>query len=513
MKNRAFSIMSAIIAGSAITFAQSTGGSFADFRKELLNDYNSYRSGVLERYDKFLDGVWTDFEQFKGEESDPVPKPDRAPTVGDTPAMPSPLSTVKPTPSKPAPVSRPTPEPKPAVTPVPQPKPAPTPSPAPAPAVPVPEIKRPAPAGNYDFSFYQLPVSVPSMDVHVTNRLSSPGEFASQWRQLAKDDNARALIGEISKLADSMTLNDYLRYELVSAYVDSKYPSAHATSRMALKHFLLVGMGYDVRIGLSGSNAVLLIPFRQKVYARTYMMVDGKRYYVFTDKSVDPQSILNMRISTCELPKDTDMGKALELRLDGLNLPYTPHHYDLKFKDLTLSGEVNANIFPILYRYPQMPTADFARSTVLDDVRRDIVAQFKAQLQGKEELEAVNSLLQFVQGAFEYATDDTFHGFEKPYFFEEILYYPKCDCEDRAIFYTYLLWNVLGLENELINFPGHESASVKLSTPIKGDAYSHNGITYYISDPTYIGSVTGMCMPAYARENPGIDYTYGQSSE
>lgn len=36
------------------------------------------------------------------------------------------------------------------------------------------------------------------------------------------------------------------------------------------------------------ADAVLLIPFKQTVYARTYMMVDGKKFYVFTDKSIDP---------------------------------------------------------------------------------------------------------------------------------------------------------------------------------------------------------------------------------
>lgn len=63
------------------------------------------------------------------------------------------------------------------------------------------------------------------------------------------------------------------------------------------------------------------------------------------------------------------------------------------------------------------------------------------------------SLLQFVQSGFSYATDDAFHGFEKPYFLEENLFYPKNDCEDRAIFYTYLLWNALGVENQLLCFP------------------------------------------------------------
>lgn len=505
MKYRIFSTVITALASAGIAMAQSAGGSFADFRKGLLEGYNSYRNGVLERYDQFLDGVWTDFEQFKGEESNPVPKPERVPTVGDVPAPDMP-DTPKPVAQSPKPVPGPeaqlTPQPASQAKPTPQAKPAPQPKPQPAPA------SRPVSSGNYDFSFYDLPVSVPAIDVHVTNRLSSPRDFGTQWREFANNDNARRLIDELAAAADKMSLNDYLRYELVSSYVDSKYASSPITSRMALKHFLLVGMGYNVRIGLSGNNAVLLIPFKQTVYARTYMKVDGKKFYIFTDKSIDPQAILSMRISTCELPKNADTGNSMDLRLSGLNLPYKPHKYDLKFKDLTLTGEVNANIFPILYHYPQMPTADFARSTVLADVRENIVEQFKSQLVGKDELDAVNAMLQFVQGAFEYATDEAFHGFEKPYFLEEILYYPKCDCEDRAIFYTYLLWNVLGLENQLINFPGHESASVRLSEPIKGDAYVHDGCTYYISDPTYIGSVTGMCMPTYARENPGIDYTY-----
>ena len=446
--------------------AQSPGGSFAEFRKGLLEDYNAYRKGVMERYDQFLDGVWSDFQQFKGEESSTVPKPDRVPRVGDFPESRSePVLLPDPTPAtSAAPVAT---VPQPEVTPQ-QPAPQPTSKPT------------RMPEGNFDFKFYDLPVTIPAIDINITDRLSSPRD------------------------------NVYLKYELVSAYVDSRFPSVHSTSRMALKHYLLVGMGYDVRVGMSGNTAVLLIPFQQTVYARTYMKVNGNKYYIFTDKSVNPQSIINMRISTCELPQNANTGSAMDLKINGLNLPYKPHRYDLRFKDLTLSGEINANIFPILYRYPQMPTADFARSTVLADVREDIVKQFKAQLQDKDELEAVNSLLQFVQGAFEYATDEDLHGFEKPYFLEEILYYPKCDCEDRAIFYTYLLWNVLGVENQLINYPGHESASVKLSQPIKGDAYHHGGKTYYISDPTYIGSVTGMCMPSYVREKPGIDYTYGK---
>ena len=115
-----------------------------------------------------------------------------------------------------------------------------------------------------------------------------------------------------------------------------------------------------------------------------------------------------------------------------------------------------------------------------------------------------------MQGSREYATDNAFHGFEKPNFLEETLFFNKCDCEDRAIMYGYLLWEVLGLHSQLLYFPGHESIAVALTEPIKGANYEDQGRTYYVSDPTYMGSVTGMCMPQYKDSAPRIDYTYGR---
>lgn len=36
---------------------------------------------------------------------------------------------------------------------------------------------------------------------------------------------------------------------------------------------------------------------------------------------------------------------------------------------------------------------------------------------------------------------------------EELLYYPQCDCEDRAVFYAYLLRYVLNLDCHLVKYP------------------------------------------------------------
>lgn len=491
--------------------------SFEEFRKGLHDNYNSFRKGVLDRYDKFLDGIWTEFQQFKGESADSKPKPTIAPSADDYKPVEHPVPVVKlppVSPDKPEPANTATEPKKPREPKKPEPK-TPVPNLPQLPVVPaVPDIPIPPKVveksrSDFDFGFYETPVSMPDTDIKLATKLNNTRDYAEQWRKLAKDPEAQVLLQEVEKKAYELGLNDYLKYELASSYVDARYSGADATSRMSLKHFLLANMGYGVRLGVNGNGkALLLIPFNQQVYARMFIKVDDKKFYVFGNEGDDPNVKGNMTISTCQLPKNNDPGMSMDLRLNGLKLPYVPHKYDLSFKDLHISGEVNASIFPVLYRYPQMPTADFACSSVCQDVRDDIVKQFKTQLAGKDERQAVDDLLQFVQGAFEYATDGEFHGFEKPYFFEETLFYPKCDCEDRAIFYTYLLWNVLGVENHLINYPGHESASVKLSEPIKGDAYDFGGSRFYISDPTYIGARTGMCMPNYLNDAPGIDYHY-----
>lgn len=478
--------------------------SFTEFRKKIMGDYNQFRSSIFENYDRFLEGAWSNYEQVKGEKNNPKPKPHEAPMV-DVPEIQTPA---------PAPVISVRDEPQAYV---------------PEGAVP----SRKAPEGNAParddasgcadeagkgaddrFMLGETEMSVPHVEYKIAGRLDTPHDYAAHWRGMAGGKIHESLLPGFRELVSRYGLNDFLLFEAVNAYVDTKFQGIHSSARKSLSHYLLTGLGYDVRLGKNGSGAaMLLVPFKQMVYARPYLNIGGKKYFIFADDSVDLSQAANLRISSCDLPTDADAGNALDLIIKDLRLPYQPMAYEVSHNGLTIKGEFNKAIIPLLYRYPQMPTADYARSNILPGVREGIVSQLKAQLEPLEKGEAVDRLLQFVQSGFEYATDEDFHGFEKPYFLEETLFYPKNDCEDRAIFYTYLLWEVLGVPNQLICYPGHESASVALEAAPTGahrsTSYDAGGTTYYISDPTYIGSVTGMCMPDFEHESPTIDYSYG----
>lgn len=472
----------------APVWSQSPGSSFQNFRKELLARHDEFRSEVLSNYASFLDGVWKEYDSFRGVERSSVPKPEIQPLF-DSSSSREPSDIVLP-----EPVSV-TPEPKTPAAP-----PAATHEPEPPATVAV------SPA-TISIDYHGLDLSMPAPAFRLGQALRDDRAYASAWRALSSEPAVKDVVLALRRKAGELGLNDYLTYDLVSHWVDGAFSDSDETARISLVHYILANMGYDIRLARTqAGDPLLLIPFNQKIYARRYMNIDGRRYYIFTGKS-DPD-LDGMGIYTCSIPSQVDAGRPLDLTVRPLNIPYKPHKFDVAFGGVTITGEVNANLFPILYKYPQMPTADFALSVVDPDVRKSIVEQIRSQVDTSDPRKAADKILKFVQSGFEYATDGEFHGFEKPYFFEEMLYYDKCDCEDRAVFYTYLLWNVLGLESQLLCYPGHESASVRLDDDKPGDSYNYKGARFYISDPTYIGASTGMCMPTFVSVKPEIDYTY-----
>lgn len=448
-------------------------------RENILGDYNNFRHSVLDGYASYLEGVWHDYTVFRGEERSRKPKPQTIPTLPN--------------------VRSATPQQQPSAT---------EQSP-----VPLPEITQPTAKQLSDdrFLFYNIPIDIPHPDIKPLTAIRKNSDFAVQWRALKpKGTKIREALG---KAAAEMGLNDYLTFEMVLAWANGTFGQISEASRLSMTHFIMTDMGYDLRLATSSDGtALLLIPFRQKVYGRPFLTLEGRRYYAFLAKPDSVPDLGGSTISTCDIPTGTNTGKVMDLRLKPLKLPYSPHRYHLAYGGISIEGEINANIFPLLYHYPQMPITDYALSVADTDVRNNLISDIASQIKSTIPRTVADSLLNFVQNAFAYSTDGNYHGFEKPYFFEEMLFYPKCDCEDRAIFYSTILWHAFRLENHIINYPGHESVAIRLDDGQSGDHYIYKNYKFYISDPTFIGAHTGMTMPDYLDTTPEIDHIYSQKT-
>ena len=73
--------------------------------------------------------------------------------------------------------------------------------------------------------------------------------------------------------------------------------------------------------------------------------------------------------------------------------------------------------------------------------KQTVLPSLQAAVQGKKQSEAANILINFVQTAFDYKTDGDQFGYEKPFFVDELFYYPF-PIAKTVLCYT-LIWYVL----------------------------------------------------------------------
>lgn len=461
---------------SVEVFAQEDpNSSFDKFRSEMLSNFQSFRKSVLDNYADFLDGIWKEYDRFRGLTRDDTPKPDTIPVAKDIPEEPVDVPTPDVLPQKlPDTVVLP---PKPVIPPV------------------LPKVK---------FQFCGAVWEAPKIEVVSLSRVEGKS-LAKVWNIYKKNDVANIALS-FQQLAFEEGFNDWFVFEMIKTYVNTLDNGSSADDRIMLQHFLLLNMGYDVRLSITDKgNLLLLVPFKQIVYARSYLNINGANYYIFSGDNVNLDD--NTRFYSCVLPDSLDYGKKM-------NLLYHPGTYfqsgNLKKNLLTdghiqVEGIVDVEIMEMVRHYPLMDIADYAMSTLMPSLRSDILRQVKPYLQGLSQQEAVQKLMHFMHYAFTYETDGDQHGYEKPYFVEENFYYAKNDCEDRSIFFAFLVRELLQMEVHLVFYPGHACTAIHFDDDnIMGDGYWYENKRYLICDPTYIGANIGMCMPDFRSVKPEI---------
>lgn len=465
--------------------AQEINEDFQSFRKSLLTDYEQTRQEYLSAYADFLDQVWQEYQLFKGKERDPKPKPAVPPTVKERPTTPPPPAMDEPEiPNLPAEPSQP--EPK-----------------APNPVQPTPPLR---PANSLQVAFYGHTLSCPKGSSYALRSLE-PSAVADAWRYYA-EDQIEEKVASLANHARQLNLNGWFHFELIRCYADALLKNAQPSDRIVLRHCLLIATGYDALLCRGDNQLYLLATVSNPIYARPFLQVNGKNYYLFGDTYQTLPSG-GISLSCAGVPVNQQPAQQLTLRVSPLNNEgqvRTAVVRQISDGKLGLKVYIDKNTMEMLRHYPQTDMPNYAKSEISSIVHQSILEQLQPQIAGMCETDAVNALLHFVQYAFDYATDQDQHGYEKPYFIEENFYYPKNDCEDRSIFFAFLVRNLLHLDVHLINYPGHECTGIAFTNQsLPGHAYRYNNKRYLICDPTYIGATLGMCMEQYEKEQPKVE--------
>lgn len=428
-----------------------------------------------------------------------VPATPSAPSAPSSPSVPT-TSTkpVTPAPTKPAALASSSSPATPAVPTAPE-KPA-------VPVAPVAPATPAKPAANtINYSLYGLQLSVPKPAIAPNLTSGAQKEVVAFWKEI-KESDTKAIVKSFKDAAVNYRLGDWCSLKAVEKYAEI-WAKGNVNAARVMTQFLMMSMGYDLRMASANNEVYLLLPFQQQVYANTFIRIDDNKYYVY------PNSMpANSSIYTCRVPADVDCGQTINLVINpAYLLPKKDQAFKVSHADLSIEGNINRNIIDLQQEYPSMDISCYAASIADEDLRKNILTQLRGQLEGKSEMEAANAILHFVQEGFAYKTDGQQfgQGVEKCFFFDELLYFPFCDCEDRSIFFAYLVKEILGLDVLLVGYPGHECTAVALSeAPQRHTSLNYKGKNYYICDPTYMGADVGMCMPKYVNVNPEVEEWY-----
>lgn len=432
---------------------------------------------------KINDGEKVGFEK-------PQPKPATPALKPTTPALKPATPTAKPaTPAlKPA-----TPAAKPA-TPT-------TPTTPPA-VVPVPTAKPPAPTSAlYKESSEKQMINYCGQRIYVDKSLKgvcSIGNMrekavADAYEAMCKADY-KPLLADCRQLKKDLKLNDWGVFLFVRDVSNALCADAHAS--VVMQQFLLNELGYKSKMARRADRdqMLLFVATDCKMYGRPYFTKDGLNYYNLTsdetcqfymcqEDSPKAKSSIDMQITNAPL---LNSGMVNSVHKNGAGT-------------VAVSVDVPKSLMLFYKSMPQCDYSVYVNAKVNPAVADRLLSSLAPIVEGKSETEAANLLINFVQTGFKYATDQEQFGYEKPFFVEELFYYPYCDCEDRSVLYSYLVRNLLKLDVVLLDYPNHIATAVCFNENVSGDFVTVEGKKYIVCDPTYIGASIGKAMPQFKR--------------
>lgn len=370
---------------------------------------------------------------------------------------------------------------------------------------PAPQPKPIAPIKNHendsgiicDINFYSTPISIRKVDSKelqfsvVTENLMSEA-----WNILNNINGVDNLIRDCLEARIRYQMNDWAYLEFLDRVAQTHF-GARNKSSVFLMAYLFAQSGYQMRLAKNQSDLVLLYASEYNIFNTSYFNVDGIKYYTYKNDSDD------LQICNVSFPSERPLSLISEKELLLDNNPSPSRTLKSKNVDfMTFSISENKNLMDFYSTYPVSMIGDnivtrwavYASVPISKHTRDSFYAKMSSLLSGKTDFEKVSLILEWMQTAFVYEYDNIVWGHDRAFFPDETLFYPYADCEDRAILFSKLVRDLVGLDVALVFYPGHLAAAVEFKEQISGDCVKIGQRRFVIADPTYIGAPVGVQM-------------------
>ena len=390
------------------------------------------------------------------------------------------------TPDKPQPVApkaEPTTPAKPQATPV---KPQPKPKAKPAMQSSLQKEFYPSVAINYCNTKLYIDASMKGV-INITS--SQECAVADGYEALCRS-NYKPLIANCQQAQKDFRLNDWGVFLFVKTAAEALCNDEN--SCIVMQQFLLNELGYRAKMARRGdrNQLLLFVATDCMVYGHPYFTKEGLNYYNINGTEACTFYMCNQDSKKAKTPVTMRLNN-----VPALNSGVVSRQRTNKAGNVSVSVNVSKSLMDFYASMPQCDYGVYAKAPVAGSLAQEVLGTLRPLVQGKSEVDAANLLLNFVQTGFKYATDEEQFGFEKPFFVEELFYYPACDCEDRSVLFGWLVRELLGLDVVYLDYPNHIATAVQFKGDVKGDFLTVDGKRYTVCDPTYIGASIGMTMP------------------
>ena len=477
--------------------------SFENYKRQQQEKYNSYVQKKTEEYRAYRDRVNAEYAEFmrrswtreEAEPAKPLPKRPEPPQPEtrkplDVPKFDAiPFGEVQdlklPDVPKPEPIIPIDELERLVITAPEKPKDEPKPTPTTKPREPKPE--------SFTFQWCGQTWNVPlGQQLRFRLKSTSESDVADAWQVLSEAKYA-GVVAACLKIRNTYQLPDWGYLRFLEAMAEAFLPGLRNEARL-LEMFILVQSGYQARIARCDGRLYLLVPSSGDICEYSYIRIGGREYYITDKDSRSASFYIFEREFPREQPFAWQMNKLPLLTSDGKARSLQGQRYP----KVQATASVSNSLMEFFNHYPRCNDWNYyALASLSDQAKESLYPALRQNIQGKSKLEAVDILLDFVQTAFVYQTDDRQFGEERPLFGDETLYYPYCDCEDRSILFSILVRELVGLDVVLLNYPNHLATAVRFDGDVQGDYMIINGSRYVVCDPTYIGSHVGEAMPSF----------------
>ena len=319
-------------------------------------------------------------------------------------------------------------------------------------------------------------------DIYIDLDVCDNQHIAEAWKKLSTDqlDNT---IRDFLEIRIRMQLCDWAYLNLIDTFAKDHFGIGNLATLTTA--YIYSQSGYQMRVGRNGNKLYLLFGSKHGIYDKGYFLIDGINYYSLSDDT--------QKMEVCDFAFPKEQSLSLYIPQSQLftyqSTPIRNLSSD-RYKDMTLNVQVNKNLIDFYNTYPTSEISGnfmtrwtmYANTPMEQEVQKQLYPILQEKVASLNEHDAVDKLLNWVQTAFVYECDDKVWGHDRAFFAEETLFYPYCDCEDRAILFTRIVRDLLGLKSILVYYPGHLASAVCFNQQVTGDYILLSGNKFVVCD-------------------------------